>query len=92
MISFYIEKTNPDGKQTKISYAYDAVSSYGQQLANRLCALVNAPDNYMWYNPNGSTLVAPALGGNLNNGPDLANKGTVQTFKPTSLEDGQHEK
>ncbi|MDR0563868.1 MAG: hypothetical protein LBG78_02875 [Azoarcus sp.] len=22
----YIEKTNPDGKQTKISYAYDAIS------------------------------------------------------------------
>jgi uncharacterized protein RhaS with RHS repeats len=55
---------------------------YGEQLAKELKAPVNAPDNYVWYYPNGNTVVAPGKGGNLKNGPDLGNTGTMVPFKP----------
>jgi RHS repeat-associated protein len=57
-------------------------NNFAQQLANELGADVNAPNDYIWYYPNGSTQVAPAQGGNLKSGPDLSNPGKMKTFTP----------
>lgn len=55
---------------------------YAQDLARELGAQVNAPDAYEWYYPSGKTITAPAKGGNIKNGPDVNNPGTMIPFKP----------
>ncbi len=55
---------------------------YAQRLARELNAPVNAPDNFIWYYPNGNTVVAPPRGGNISNGPDMSNPGRMNTFSP----------
>ncbi|HBT82649.1 MAG TPA: hypothetical protein DEB35_04180 [Desulfuromonas sp.] len=59
--------------------------SYAQQLADKSGRTVIAPDNYVWYYSNGNTVVAPPLGGNLSNGPDLTKAGSWNTFKPKGV-------
>jgi RHS repeat-associated protein len=55
---------------------------YGQRLANRLGRNVIAPSNFVWYYASGNIVVAPGVGNDLNNGPDLQNPGIWVTFPP----------
>ena len=57
---------------------------YAERLAKELNATVNAPDNYIWYYPEGKTAVAPAKGGDLGKGIDLNNPGKMVQFKQQS--------
>jgi RHS repeat-associated protein len=56
--------------------------SFAQQLSNELHAPVSAPNNYVWINPDGNIVVAPPLGNDLKNGPDLNHRGQFLLFKP----------
>jgi RHS repeat-associated protein len=57
--------------------------SFAQKLANILGKTVIAPNNFVWYYSDGSTVVAPPVGGNLDNGPDLQNQGSWISFQPS---------
>ena len=59
------------------------LNNFAQQLANILGTPVTAPNNYGWLYYDGDYVVAPPLGGNLSNGPDLAHPGQWVTFLPS---------
>ncbi len=54
--------------------------SYAQQLANELCENIKGADNFVWYYPNGNTVVAPKSSGGT--GPNLNSPGGYRTFTP----------
>jgi hypothetical protein len=67
-------------------------NSYAQQLANFCSCPVQGPDNFVWYWPNGNTVVAPTntVGVTWQNytpaagasGPNLNNIGSYRLFSP----------
>lgn len=59
-------------------------NSYAQQLANLLGKPVIAPNNFVWYYPDGTLVIAPPIGGDLNGLPDLQHQGNWITFNPQS--------
>jgi hypothetical protein len=56
-------------------------SPFAQQLSNALGKPVSAPNNFVWFYSNGTTVVAPGLNGQLVN-PNLNAPGNWSTFTP----------
>ncbi len=55
---------------------------FAQNLANRLGVEVTAPDNTLWYWPNGSSAIAPPRNTATGVGPNMSQPGSWQTFQP----------
>jgi len=74
---------NSSGKTVKLMSCNTGkgTNPFAQDLAKHLNQPVEAPDNYVWYYPSGRTEVAPGVGGNTANGPDLNNRGSYSAFR-----------
>ena len=57
-------------------------NGYAQDLANALGVTVFAPNNYVWYYPDGTVVVAVAIGGDPSKGIDTSNPGQWIPFNP----------
>jgi hypothetical protein len=67
------------GQTVKLMSCNTGKGQYAQELANTLGTTVQAPNNFVWYWPNGNTAVAPF---GQDGQPDMGNQGGYTDFFP----------
>ena len=55
---------------------------FAQNLANRLGVEVSAPDDLLWFWPDGQSFIGPRMGPPYTDFPDLSQPGSWRTFQP----------